>query len=96
MDFINCYTDLWDRQEYILWSKVSTTGDVKHGALGVGLKMSPTPQLLTRWVVCNTSTTQRTKKTIEKCLLTYFAVPKFVLYEEIELTKMICLYVAPG
>ena len=34
----------------------------------------------------NTSTTQRTKKTIEKCLLTYFAVSKFVLYDEIEPT----------
>jgi len=53
--------------------------------------MSPTPQ--TSYKVCNKSTTQRTKKTIEKCLLTYFAVSKFVLYEEIELTCMICLYV---
>jgi len=30
---------------------------------------------------------------IEKYLLTYFAFSKFVLYEESECTKMMCLYV---
>ena len=48
--------------------------------------MSPMSQTSYQVMVCNTSTTQRTKKTIEKCLLTYFAVSKFVLHEEIELT----------
>ena len=40
--------------------------------------MSPTPQ--TSYQVSNNSTTQRTKKTIEKSLLTYFALSKFVLH----------------
>ena len=53
---------------------------------GLGLKMSPTPQTSYQVSGVNTSTTQRTKKMFEKCLLVVLYFPNSGKNEKIEFT----------
>jgi len=86
MDFMNWYNNREDRQDYLCDITDARRG--KNPFLWAKTQYEPCAWDLpvhTRWVVCNESITQTTKKMIEKCLLIYLLFPNLRYMKKLNL-----------